>query len=148
MEDDPFDLIPHEEWYETAIRFGLYVGAAFQLCCILAIVVFPASSSDQSDEAHSAKVTHDRAQFSGFEPIMQLLFWLAKDPLFLVMSLANLPSRPTSVAAVIGLVITLRVCLFDLDGTMGNFYNYFIISRISGGTFLMITSPNFTLPIF
>ena len=100
MDDDPFDLIPREEWYETAIRFGLYIGAAFQLCCILAIVVFPASSSDQSDEAHSAKVTHDRAQFSGFEPIMQLLFWLAKDPLFLVMSLANLPSRPTSVAAV------------------------------------------------
>ena len=68
MEDDPFDLIPHEEWYETAIRFGLYVGAAFQLCCILAIVVFPASSSDQSDEAHSAKVTHDRVNFLALSP--------------------------------------------------------------------------------
>ena len=119
MDDDPFDLIPREEWYETAIRFGLYIGAAFQLCCILAIVVFPASSSDQSDEAHSAKVTHDIALFSGFEPVKRLLFWLAKDPLFCL--------KPTCLQGLlllqllIGLGITLGVSSFDLDGTLGKF---------------------------
>jgi hypothetical protein len=56
MESDPFDLIPREEWYEQLLRYGLYIGAAFQLCCILAIVVFPPSTSDQSDENNSALV--------------------------------------------------------------------------------------------
>ena len=86
MDDDPFDLIPREEWYETAIRFGLYIGAAFQLCCILAIVVFPASSSDQSDEAHSAKVTHDRVNFLALSPSGDFCSGLPKTPCSLVLS--------------------------------------------------------------
>ncbi len=38
------DLIPAEEWYEPYLRFALYVGAVFQLVCILAVLVFPANS--------------------------------------------------------------------------------------------------------
>jgi hypothetical protein len=51
--EDNFDLFPQEEWYEQLLRYGLYVGAAFQLVCILAVVVFPPSSSDQTDENNS-----------------------------------------------------------------------------------------------
>ncbi len=51
--EDNFDLFPQEEWYEQLLRYGLYVGAAFQLVCILAVVVFPPSSSDQADENNS-----------------------------------------------------------------------------------------------
>ena len=39
------DLIPPEEWYEPWLRFGLYLGAIFQLVCVLAVVVLPAGSS-------------------------------------------------------------------------------------------------------
>ncbi len=56
--DDKFDLFPEEEWYEVLIRYGLYVGAAFQILCILAIVVFPPSSSDQAEESQSGAVTN------------------------------------------------------------------------------------------
>ncbi len=56
--DDKFDLFPEEEWYEVLIRYGLYIGAAFQILCILAIVVFPPSSSDQAEESQSGAVTN------------------------------------------------------------------------------------------
>lgn len=50
VDEDHFDLIPREEWYEQILRYGLYVGAAFQLCCILAIIVFPPSSSELAED--------------------------------------------------------------------------------------------------
>jgi len=31
-------LFPQEEWYEQLLRYGLYVGAVFQIICILAII--------------------------------------------------------------------------------------------------------------
>ena len=34
-------LFPEELWYEVLLRYGLYVGAAFQLICILAVIVLP-----------------------------------------------------------------------------------------------------------
>ena len=39
----PEHLLPKEEWYDPIIRYGLYLGAVFQLVCILAVVVFPGS---------------------------------------------------------------------------------------------------------
>ena len=29
------ELIPKETWYEQLIRYGLYIGAVFQIICIL-----------------------------------------------------------------------------------------------------------------
>ena len=34
-------LFPEELWYEVLLRYGLYVGAVFQLICILAVIVLP-----------------------------------------------------------------------------------------------------------
>ena len=34
-------LFPDELWYEVLLRYGLYVGAVFQLVCILAVIVLP-----------------------------------------------------------------------------------------------------------
>lgn len=48
----PEDLLPTEEWYEPFIRYGLYFGAAFQLICILAVLVLPpgGKKSDNLDD--------------------------------------------------------------------------------------------------
>ena len=40
-------LFPQEEWYEQLLRYGLYLGAAFQIICILA-VIFDVSPSQKS----------------------------------------------------------------------------------------------------
>jgi preprotein translocase subunit Sec61beta len=40
-------LIPKETWYEQIIRYGLYVGAVFQMVCILAVILLP--EKDQGD---------------------------------------------------------------------------------------------------
>ena len=43
------DLIfPEEEWYEQVLRYGLYLGAAFQIICILAVIISP--STDLKDD--------------------------------------------------------------------------------------------------
>ena len=59
--DSELPLFPQEEWYEQLLRYGLYLGAAFQLICILAVIfdVNPSkndlgeidSSSDEESEA-------------------------------------------------------------------------------------------------
>ena len=54
--EDNFDLFPQEEWYEELLRYGLYIGAAFQLIAILAIIAFPPTSSDHSEDSQSAAV--------------------------------------------------------------------------------------------
>jgi hypothetical protein len=41
-------LFPEEEWYEQLLRYGLYLGALFQIICILAVIVSP--SSDIKDD--------------------------------------------------------------------------------------------------
>lgn len=39
-------LPPEESFFEVLIRYGLYIGAVFQVACILAIVFYHGSSSD------------------------------------------------------------------------------------------------------
>lgn len=40
-------LLPAEETlFEQLLRFGLYVGAVFQIMCLLAIVIYQAGPSD------------------------------------------------------------------------------------------------------
>ena len=46
---DLSSLIPPEEWYEPWIRAGLYIGAAFQLVCILAVLVLPAKDDEGAE---------------------------------------------------------------------------------------------------
>jgi len=60
-------LFPQEEWYEQLLRYGLYLGAAFQLICILALIfdVSPqndlednSESEDDSDEEEDVTIRH------------------------------------------------------------------------------------------
>ncbi|KAM3923964.1 protein MANBAL isoform 1-T2 [Leptodactylus fuscus] len=56
---EPLDLsppdIPEPSLLETLLRYGLFLGAIFQLICILAII-FPGSKSQEQDtEASEAK---------------------------------------------------------------------------------------------
>ena len=39
-------LPPEETLFEILVRYGLYIGAVFQVFCILAIVIYHGSSSD------------------------------------------------------------------------------------------------------
>ena len=53
-------LFPEEEWYEILLRYGLYLGAAFQLMCILAVLVSPSSDiKDDSDNSCSSDEDSD-----------------------------------------------------------------------------------------
>jgi len=47
-------LIPKETWYEQIIRYGLYVGAVFQMICILAVILLPASDDEKEIEEDKA----------------------------------------------------------------------------------------------
>lgn len=70
-------LFPQEEWYEQVLRYGLYLGAAFQILCILAVIfdVSPSKNSSNltgdsnnsacessSDEADSEDEDHSNQQ--------------------------------------------------------------------------------------
>ena len=64
-------LFPQEEWYEQLLRYGLYLGAAFQLICILALIfdVSPqndlednSESEDESDEEEDVTIRHRQHQ--------------------------------------------------------------------------------------
>lgn len=58
----PEGLIPQEEWYEAWIRYGLYVGAVFQLVCILAVILLPDKSGTRSggrDDARNEVRLHE-----------------------------------------------------------------------------------------
>lgn len=37
---------PQESLTEQIVRIGLYIGAAFQICCLLAVVIYHANPSD------------------------------------------------------------------------------------------------------
>ena len=53
-------LFPEELWYEALLRYGLYVGAVFQLVCILAIIILPPlkEGSDSSAVVITLKYIH------------------------------------------------------------------------------------------
>ena len=55
QQEPDFPLFPQEEWYEQILRYGLYLGAAFQIICILAIIfdVSPQSSSKKTGQENS-----------------------------------------------------------------------------------------------
>jgi len=42
-------LIPKETWYEQLIRYGLYIGAVFQMVCILAVILLPEKDTADGD---------------------------------------------------------------------------------------------------
>lgn len=58
-------LFPQEEWYEQLLRYGLYIGAAFQIICILAVIFDvspskkPASADGLGDEDSAASSTDE-----------------------------------------------------------------------------------------
>ena len=39
-----------EGWSDTIMRYGLWLGAAFQLICILAIIVYPSKKACELEE--------------------------------------------------------------------------------------------------
>jgi len=43
-------LIPKETLYEQIIRYGLYIGAVFQLLCILAVILLPSTEEKEEIE--------------------------------------------------------------------------------------------------
>ena len=53
------DLIPADEWYDPYLRFALYLGGAFQLVCILAVLFLPSegghrnTSNEEGDDFDS-----------------------------------------------------------------------------------------------
>ena len=42
------DLIPADEWYDPYLRFALYLGGAFQLLCIIAVLVLPSEGATRN----------------------------------------------------------------------------------------------------
>jgi len=51
--DPDLPLFPQEEWYEQLLRYGLYIGAAFQLICILALIFDVSPQNDLEDNSES-----------------------------------------------------------------------------------------------
>ena len=42
-----------EGWSDTAMRYGLWLGAIFQMICILAIIIYPAKKAHDLEEQTS-----------------------------------------------------------------------------------------------
>ena len=58
--NEELPLFPEEEWYEVLLRYGLYLGAAFQLICILAVLISPSSDiKDAEDNSCSSEDESD-----------------------------------------------------------------------------------------
>ena len=53
--DPDLPLFPQEEWYEQLLRYGLYIGAAFQLICILALIFDVSPQNDLEDNASESE---------------------------------------------------------------------------------------------
>lgn len=61
VQADELPLFPQEEWYEQLLRYGLYLGAAFQILCILAVIfdVSPKSKSGDGLDEDSCSSSED-----------------------------------------------------------------------------------------
>ena len=57
-------LFPDELWYEVLLRYGLYVGAAFQLVCILAVIVLPPIKEGSDSSAGVCKIFYHKCKIS------------------------------------------------------------------------------------
>merc|ERR1712064_202462 len=55
-------LFPEELWYEVLLRYGLYVGAAFQLICILAVIVLPPLKEGSENLAGNEESSSDEEE--------------------------------------------------------------------------------------
>ena len=49
LPDVDSDLIPADEWYDPYLRFALHLGGAFQLLCIIAVLVLPSGGGATSN---------------------------------------------------------------------------------------------------
>ena len=59
--NEELPLFPQEEWYEQLLRYGLYIGAAFQIVCILAII-FDVNPSKQSELCNDDSSSDDDSE--------------------------------------------------------------------------------------
>ena len=59
-------LIPKETWYEVLIRYGLYIGAVFQMICILAVILLPSEpvQKEPSDDEDKSRASSPTSQYN------------------------------------------------------------------------------------
>jgi hypothetical protein len=59
-------LIPKETWYEVLIRYGLYIGAVFQMICILAVILLPSEPvpKEPSDDEDKSRASSPTSQYN------------------------------------------------------------------------------------
>ena len=65
------DLIPADEWYDPYLRFALYLGGAFQLMCILAVIFLPSEGATRNTHEDGDDFDSEVSSFScsGVPPI-------------------------------------------------------------------------------